>query len=200
MTFTNASAILVVVPAVLLWRQVDVRRVSLISSPQLLEIVAVAVSMLAAGFIAFGTGAEITRFPSLLLLIFLPLLWAAVRLGPLGASTSVLCIAALSVWGTARRLGPFVLLADADKVLSLHLFWLVLWAPIMLLAAAIRERDDATAALHEQRNQLAHVTRAATVGELSGALAHETAPAAHVHPRQRARGHSSPRERTRGPA
>jgi C4-dicarboxylate-specific signal transduction histidine kinase len=43
----------------------------------------------------------------------------------------------------------------------------------MLLAAAIRERDDAEAALHAQRSQLAHVTRAATVGELSGAIAHE---------------------------
>jgi C4-dicarboxylate-specific signal transduction histidine kinase len=62
---------------------------------------------------------------------------------------------------------------DADKVLSLHLFWLMLWAPIMLLAAAIRERDDAESALHAQRSQLAHVTRAATVGELSGAIAHE---------------------------
>ena len=43
----------------------------------------------------------------------------------------------------------------------------------MLLAAAIREREQAEHALHEQRNQLAHVTRVATVGELSGAFAHE---------------------------
>ena len=172
-TFTNASSLLLVTPAVLLWSQRGARSLGQVPSQQLLEVAAIAVSMFAAGLIAFGTGAEVVRFPSLLLLIFLPLLWSTVRFGPLGASTAILCIAAFSVWGTARELGPFVQLDDADKVFSLHLFWLVLWVPTMLLAAAIRERDDAEAALHAQRNQLAHVTRAATVGELSGTLAHE---------------------------
>jgi signal transduction histidine kinase len=171
--FTNASSLLIVTPVALLWSQHGVRRLGLASPREVLEATAVAASMFAAGLVAFGTGAESARFPSLLLLLFLPLLWSAVRLGPLGASTSLLFAAAFSVWGTARSLGPFVQLSDADKVLSLHLFWLMLWAPIMLLAAVIRERDDAEAALHAQRTQLAHVTRAATVGELSGALAHE---------------------------
>src|SRR5262249_30228082 len=53
------------------------------------------------------------------------------------------------------------------------LFWMVLCPPVMLLAAVIREREQAEEALHDQRNQLAHVTRLATVVELSGALAHE---------------------------
>jgi C4-dicarboxylate-specific signal transduction histidine kinase len=52
-------------------------------------------------------------------------------------------------------------------------FWIVLWGPTMLLAATIRERERAEVALQQQRNQLAHVTRVATVGELSGAIAHE---------------------------
>jgi len=45
----------------------------------------------------------------------------------------------------------------------------------MLLAATIRERERAEEALQQQRNQLAHVTRVATVGELSGAIAHADA-------------------------
>jgi two-component system, LuxR family, sensor kinase FixL len=49
----------------------------------------------------------------------------------------------------------------------------VTWAPVMLLAATVREREVSEAALHDQRNQLAHMQRLATVGELSVALAHE---------------------------
>jgi two-component system sensor kinase FixL len=101
------------------------------------------------------------------------LTWAAVRLGPVGATTSVFFVALLSTLGTARQLGPFVMANEAEQILSLQLFWIAIGPPIMLLAAVIREREQAEAALHEQRNQLAHVTRVATVGELSGALAHE---------------------------
>jgi signal transduction histidine kinase len=173
MTLTQATAILLVTPPVLLWARQGPHRLSELPSRQAFEVVLIIGSTMAAGLIAFGTGPEIARFPSLLLLIFLPLLWTAVRYGPLGASTALLCVAALSIWGTGSRLGPFVMMGDADKILSLHLFWILMWVPIMLLAAAIRERDLAEEALHRQRNQLAHVTRAATVGELSGALAHE---------------------------
>jgi signal transduction histidine kinase len=172
-TLTNATAILLVAPPVLLWARQGHQQLSDIPNRQAVEIGLMIVSTVAAGLIAFGTGPAIASFPSLLLLIFLPLLWTAVRYGPLGASTALLCVAALSIWGTGSRLGLFVLVADADKIFSLHVFWILIWVPIMLLAAAIRERDLAEEALHRQRNQLAHVTRAATVGELSGALAHE---------------------------
>ncbi len=63
--------------------------------------------------------------------------------------------------------------ADADVVLSLQIYWIMICLPVMLLAAAIREREVVEAALDDQRNQLARVTRIATAGELSGALAHE---------------------------
>ena len=172
-TLSNATATLLLAPAVLLWLQYGMRRVSELPRRRIGEAVIVLSSLVAVGLVAFGAGPEVARFPSLLLLVFPPLLWAAVRFGPLGASTSLCCIAALSMWGTARQLGPFVLRADTDQVLALQLFWIVLCLPGMLLAAVIREQERAEAALHEQRNQLAHVTRVATVGELSGAIAHE---------------------------
>ncbi|HEX7959709.1 MAG TPA: ATP-binding protein, partial [Terriglobales bacterium] len=93
--------------------------------------------------------------------------------GPLGASTSLLVVVGLSFWGTARQLGPFVASSNNDEILSLQLFWIVLCIPVMLVAAVIRERELVEEALEEQRKQLAHVTRVATAGELSGALAHE---------------------------
>jgi C4-dicarboxylate-specific signal transduction histidine kinase len=84
-----------------------------------------------------------------------------------------MCLAALSMVEMARRVGPFVLMDNADPVLSLQLFWIAICPPMMLLAGVIREREQAEETLHDQRNQLAHVTRVATAGEMSGALAHE---------------------------
>ena len=172
-TLSNATALLLVAPTVLVWGAYGVRRLKEVPSARLCEAALVMMSLLTVGIIAFGTGPEIARLPTLLLWIFPPLLWAAVRFGPVGANTSLFCIAGLSMWGTARQLGPFVLMTEADQVLSLQLFWIVLCAPVMLLAAVIREREQVEAALHDRTNQLAHVTRMATVGELSGALAHE---------------------------
>ena len=172
-TLSNATAMLLVTPVILLWAQHGGRPLFRVRLRQLLETSAVLIFLLAVGVLAFGTGPEIARFPSLLLLMFPPLLWAAVRLGPLGASTALFAIAALSVWGTARQLGPFVMVADAYRVTSLQVFWITLAMPILLLAGIMREREQADAQLRAQRNQLAHVTRVATVGALSGALAHE---------------------------
>jgi signal transduction histidine kinase len=172
-SLSNATAMLLVGPVAILWGDYGVRRLIARSRRRLTEAALLAAALLAAGVVAFGTGPQLARFPSLLLWVFPPLLWAAVRFGPIGASTALLGVAALSGLGTAWQLGPFVVFADADQVLSLQLFWIVLCPPVMLLAAVIRERERAEDALREQRNQLAHVTRVATVGELSGALAHE---------------------------
>ena len=172
-TLSNATALLVVGPFVLKWVQYGVGRLKELRARRLAEACVMIVSLFAVGLVAFGTGSELAGFPMLPLLIVPPLLWAAVRFGPLGATTALFCVAALSGFGTARQLGPFVMTTEAAQVLSLQAFWIVLSVPMMLLAAVIREREQVEDALHEQRNQLAHVTRVATVGELSGAFAHE---------------------------
>jgi signal transduction histidine kinase len=172
-TLSNAGGMLLVTPVVLLWVPDGFRALAQMPLRRQLEAGAILASLLVIGGVAFGMGSRVAHVPTALLWILPPLLWATVRFGPLGAITCMFTIAALSIWGTARHLGPFVLAAQADQVLSLEVFWIVLTPPVMLLAAAIREREQAEAALHAQRNQLAHVTRVATVGELSGALAHE---------------------------
>ena len=69
--------------------------------------------------------------------------------------------------------GVAVDIADAYRVTSLQVFWITMCMPLLVLAGVMREREQADAQLQAQRNQLAHVTRVATVGQLSGALAHE---------------------------
>ena len=170
---SNATALLLVAPVLLMWGQGGLRQLFALPQHRFLEAAAMMFSVLAVGLVAFGSGPELAHYPSLLVWIVPPLLWAAARFGPSGAATALFCIAALSTWGTAGQLGPFVLGTQADRVVSLQLFWIILYLPVMLLAASIREREHAEAALQEQRRQLAHVTRVATIGELSGALAHE---------------------------
>jgi len=170
---SNVIATLLVAPVLLLWNRARLPRLTELTTRRSVEAAAIMASLLVVGLVAFGTGPEFAHFPALLLWFFPPLVWAAVRLGPRGAVTSVFFVALLSTLGTARQLGPFVMASEAEQVLSLQLFWIAIGPPIMLLAAVIREREQAEDALHEQRNQLAHVTRVATAGELSGAIAHE---------------------------
>jgi signal transduction histidine kinase len=171
---SNSTAMLLVAPVILLWANFGFRRLRGLRKAQLFEAGALLISLLAVGTLALGTGPEIARLPWLLLWVFPPLLWAAVRFGPLGAVTSLFFIAALSILGASRELGPFVLgTGAADQILSLQLFWMILYLPVTLLAASIRERELTEHALHAQRNQLAHVTRVATAGEFSAAIAHE---------------------------
>jgi signal transduction histidine kinase len=170
---SNATALLVVAPALVVWGQGGWQRLRALPPRRFSEAAAIMFVVLGVGVVAFASGPEFARYPSVLVWIFPPLLWAAVRFGPGAAATALFCIAALSLLGTATQLGPFVLVTQADRVLSLQLFWIVLYLPVMLLAASIREREQAETALQEQRRQLAHVTRVATVGELSGAVAHE---------------------------
>lgn len=170
---SNGAALLLVTPVIVLWGQHGLTPLERLTPRAMLEGGAIVVCLLTVGFVLFGTGSEIARFPALLMLIFPPLLWAAVRLGPLGASTALLGIAAVSAWGTAGQLGPFVAFSDATKVLSLQLFWITMSTPILLLAAVIREREQAESSLLTLRQHLTHATRVATAGELSGALAHE---------------------------
>jgi PAS domain S-box-containing protein len=154
LTLTNATAFLLVAPVILLWAKYDVRRVTELPALRVWEAATLTISLLAVGLFAFGTEPETALFPSLLLWFFPPLLWAAVRFGPIGASTSLLGVAALSIWGTARHLGPFVLAGQADRVLPLQLFWIVIWIPTMLLAGVIREREEVEQRLRESQEEL----------------------------------------------
>jgi len=154
LTLSNATAFLLVAPVILLWANYDVRRLIELPVVRVLEAAVIMLSLLAVGLSAFGAEPETALFPSLLLWFFPPLLWAAVRFGPMGASTSLLGVAAMSIWGTARHLGPFVLAANADKALSLQMFWILLAIPIMLLAGVIREREETEQRLRDSQDQL----------------------------------------------
>src|SRR5262249_47338778 len=97
LSLTNATAFLLVAPVVLLWAKYGVQRLIELSALRALEAGAIMVSLAAVGLFAFGTEPETALLPALLLWFFPPLLWAAVRFGPMGASTALLGVTAMSI-------------------------------------------------------------------------------------------------------
>ena len=75
---------------------------------------------------------------------FVPLLlWAALRFGTLGVSTSMVFISFLSIWGAIHGHGPFTGPEPMRNVLSLQMFLIFAATPFMALAAVVEERASA---------------------------------------------------------
>jgi signal transduction histidine kinase len=78
------------------------------------------------------------------LYFFVPLLlWAALRFGSLGVSTSMIVISFLSIWGAMHGHGPFTGPEPVRNVLSLQVFLIFAAIPFMALAAVVEERASA---------------------------------------------------------
>jgi len=71
--------------------------------------------------------------------------WAAMRFGQRGATTTTLVTAVIAIWSTAQGLGPFAVASTHENLLLLQTFMAVVAVTGLLLAAAVCERDAAEA-------------------------------------------------------
>lgn len=122
-------------------------------------------------FVWPGSGEE--RVSALLYAPMPLLIWATVRYEIAGVCASVLLIGAFATWGVLQDVGPFVQHAPVRNALTTVLFLNVICIPLLMLAALLQERKATFAEAARRDQQLAHLSRVATLGELSGALAHE---------------------------
>jgi PAS domain S-box-containing protein len=98
-------------------------------------------------FLAYGRAAASSQTLEALYLIPIPfLLWAAVRFGPAGASLSVTALVCISSWCAYAGEGPFLRSSFIDRVTSMQITWIMICAPVLALAAVVRERKLATLA------------------------------------------------------
>jgi signal transduction histidine kinase len=81
--------------------------------------------------------------PSTLYFLVPLLLWAALRFGSLGVSSSMIVISFLSIWGAMHGHGPFTGPEPMRNVLSLQVFLIFAATPFMVLAAVVEERASA---------------------------------------------------------
>jgi integral membrane sensor domain MASE1 len=79
------------------------------------------------------------------------LLWAAARFGQLGVSTAFLIVVITSIWGAFRGDGPFISQFPAKNVLSLQLFLIAIFLPVMFLAALAEEQNYKTKVVRETK-------------------------------------------------
>lgn len=149
----DALGILTIAPLFLVWSKAG--RISL-TRRRCLEM-----------FVLVGSGGALSLFffsqamgyPPLpvLYLLFPPLIWTAVRLGPQGAVTATTLVALCAIWGTVQGLGPFAEPSLYERLFQLQLFMSVISGTILILAAVTAERRQAEATAYEQRERL-HVT------------------------------------------
>jgi signal transduction histidine kinase len=170
--FSNVLAELTIVPLVLTWAALDLRRVRAQPLARHVEAFALLASLLAASYLVFDQ-ADTGLGPAAFYLPLPFLLWAAVRLGVVGTATSLALMVVATIWGAVHGLGPFTGGAPAETARDLQLFLIAASVPLLLLAVVLEERERSLREAQEQRLQLTHLSRVALLGEMSGGLAHE---------------------------
>ena len=100
-------------------------------------------------------------------LLFLPIIWMAMRAGYLGVATALLATQT-AFFLTASYIG-----IDADDFDQFQVLMLVLSTTGLLLGAVVTERERANLLLREQQTELARVSAHATAGAMGMLLAHE---------------------------
>lgn len=123
------------------------------------------IAILVALWLVFGL--EATDGFKFFYLLFLPVSWIAARSGMEGATVANLAIQ-LGVIGALQWLGH-----PADTVQAFQFLMLALATTGLFLGMAMSERRRALAAVAERDSALDQALRAAAVGEMTSALAHE---------------------------
>jgi PAS domain S-box-containing protein len=122
------------------------------SRPYYLELAALTAGLILLSYLTFiDSGSD---SPALLYSLVPFLLWAALRFGSIGVSTSVIVVAFLSIWGAVHGRGPFAREEPFSGVLSLQLFLVFAATPFMVLAALVEERKRGEEELQESEKRL----------------------------------------------
>jgi len=136
---SEALAFLTITPAILSWVSIHA-----VHSRKLLPFLS-EFALLLGSVVLLSCLVALVRWktnPAALLFCFVPfLLWAALRFGSLGVSSSMLAIAFLFIWGNVHGRSPFMVSDPFQSVQSLQLFLLSAAIPFMVLAALVEERE-----------------------------------------------------------
>jgi len=154
-------AFVTVTPALLSWvseGRVLIRR----SRAFRLEGLILIAGLVLVSYIVF-TLPENSRSPALFYLLVPFLLWSALRFGWLGASTSLIAVTSLSIWGAVHGRGPFSKLVPLTDPLPLQMFLVFASMTFMVLAAVAEEQEHAAQVVRESEERFRLVANTAPV-------------------------------------
>ncbi len=172
--FADALGVLVVAPAILTWVGVTRQMFQALSARRIAEISVLFAAMLVTAQLVFGAAPAPARsifdFPYL---VYLFLLWAALRFDPPIVATASLVLTLVLIWNADLGRGPFMIAGTSvhERVLALQAFLAVTPLSALILSAVVtaRRRAERLLAEYNQRleQQVAERTR-----ELSRTLDH----------------------------
>ena len=147
---------LLVAPAILTWtapRPRDVR------PARIVEAVALGVCLISLATVVFTQHVDVgTSYPILRpYLLFLPLIWAALRFGVRGTATGMLFVGVAAVWGTSTGHGQFVREGAANSLIAAALYLSVLALAMLTLGAVVTERERSRRLLDKSESVLRSV-------------------------------------------
>jgi PAS domain S-box-containing protein len=151
---SNITGFVLLTPVLVSWVANAKEWLRGMSRRRLVEAGLLCVLLVSVGGLTFGIHEGPDFIPALVFLPLPLLLWGALRFGPQGASTAMLGVVILSLWGAMAGKGPFVNSASVTNVLAMQFYWLVLFGTVVPLAIVVRERAIAEAGAHESRRRL----------------------------------------------
>jgi signal transduction histidine kinase len=160
--FADALAFLTVMPAILSWVSED-GRAWLRKPRNCFEFAVLLTALALCSYFTFTSTGQ-TDSPALLYSLVPLLLWAALRLGIKGVSTSIIVIILMASWGAARDLGPFTGRGPLNNALSLQLFLFFAAIPFMVLAVLVEEEKRTQQELADGHAELTEAQRMAQLG------------------------------------
>jgi PAS domain S-box-containing protein len=158
---SNFLAFITVTPVVLLWAGRGMMHDA--SGKRYFEACLMAAGLLIASLFIFSGSASHATSLALLYVPLPLLLWAAVRLGPVGTYSASFILTLISIWSAITGgHGPFISLPPALNLLSLQIFLATITIPFMLLVAAIQEQvwaaEELRRSSEEVRRQYAQLS------------------------------------------
>ena len=141
--FSNVLASLTLVPLIVTWKRGGVRSLTTAPPRRYLEATLLAVGLLIAARLSFGTRELVENTTPALLYLPLPLLlWASIRFGPRGSSAALLVVSFFAISGAIHGLGPFTGETPEQSAVSVQSFLILAAMTLLFLTAVMRERDE----------------------------------------------------------
>jgi len=147
----RGMGVLIVTPSMLAWSEPRLAS----SRPWGIEAALLGAAMVLTVEVVFGGWLDVggARYA----LVYLPfpiLVWTSFRFGARGGTTAMWIVAAMAVWGTAQRLGPFTGTSLQTSLLHLWCFLALVSMTSLVITSVVAERRFATDALLRARDEL----------------------------------------------